>query len=97
MGVPSSRAGTTDITGAVEWCGAAGGRRVAGGSGRNGRWAARDVNVEGGNTASDWRKEARRYRIWDRGSIDKTERRLARRQSPSFRPRERLPSRWRCS
>lgn len=42
-------------------------------AGRRGRWAAPPSDVRrGGSRARDWRRCARRYRIWDRGSIDKT-------------------------
>lgn len=45
--------------------------------GGGGRWAlggaGGDVSRGGGAAAADWRSRARRYRIWDRESIDKSE------------------------
>lgn len=74
------------------------GARVAGGSGRRGRWADRAVTSRGGGQPPcDWPACARRYRIWDRVFIDKTGARHARRQSSSRRPHVRLFSHWRCS
>ncbi|CAH0720047.1 unnamed protein product, partial [Brenthis ino] len=41
--------------------------------GRRGRWAASGGDVRrGGARPRDWWSCARRYRIWDRGSIDKS-------------------------
>ncbi|CAH2047253.1 unnamed protein product, partial [Iphiclides podalirius] len=69
-----------------------GDRRAAGAVGGTGG----DVTA-GGRAARDWPPCARRYRIWDRGPIDKSASRHARRQSPPHRPRERPSPRWRCS
>lgn len=42
------------------------------GGGAGGRRRRAVTSARGGNAPRDWRSCARRYRIWDRGSIDKT-------------------------